>query len=488
MGSLAQIAVALGYRVTGCDKAVYPPMSLQLEQAGIELIDGFDPKQLALKPDLVIVGNVVSRGNPLMEAVLDQNIPYVSGPQWLAETVLHKRWVLAVSGTHGKTTTSSMLAWILEYAGMQPGFLIGGVPGNFEQSARLGGSDFFVIEADEYDTAFFDKRSKFVHYRPRTLVINNLEYDHADIFPDLAAIQKQFHHLIRMVPAIGKVIYPEDEVAINDVLEQGCWSEELRVGRVSDDVAVRDDALCHSPSLQVDKGHWKYALDHTDGSAFSIFNERSCGDSNKIGSVQWSLIGDHNVKNAMSAIAAAHHVGVSIDASIEALESFSGVKRRMELLDQSNNVFVYDDFAHHPTAISATLEGLKNQLNRQYINKNTESANDPNPKIIAVIEPRSNTMKQGVHRDQLLGSVEQADFVLWKHDEGSEWSLADTVVDRDRPERSKVFVCTGEIITYIKQLLKDIRLNDDAVQVHVVIMSNGGFDSIHARLIETLHS
>lgn len=484
MGSLAQIAVELGFRVTGCDKAVYPPMSIQLEQAGIELIDGFDPSQLDLAPDLVIVGNVVSRGNPLMEAVLDRNIPYISGPQWLSEYVLQSRWVLAVAGTHGKTTTSSMLAWVLEYAGMQPGYLIGGVPGNFECSARLGSSDFFVIEADEYDTAFFDKRSKFVHYRPRTVVLNNLEYDHADIFPDLAAIQTQFHHLMRMVPSIGRVIYPSNEQAIDQVVEKGCWSEVSCFSQ--NDQTHSGASVSQMPAIK-NRQSFSYCLDVSDGSAFSVYSY-----DEYLGTLVWALHGEHNVKNAMSAMLAARHVGVPIAVGIEALQVFKGVKRRMELLQRIERVFVYDDFAHHPTAIETTLSGLRERL---VINKggdiDNKAGNNLNlqvNKIIALIEPRSNTMKQGVHKSNLFAATQNADYVFWKDDDQNDWSLEEAVFDQQLPERSRVFnrtdVLIEQAIATVKQNLQD----DELVNIHIVIMSNGGFDGIQSRIIEKLNS
>lgn len=446
MGSLAQLAAEMGFRVTGCDKAVYPPMSTQLEDAGIELIDGFSPDQLALEPDLVVVGNVVSRGNPLMEAVLDRGIPYISGPQWLAEHVLHQRWVLAVSGTHGKTTTSTMLAWILESAGMKPGFLIGGIPGNFDRSARLGESDFFVIEADEYDTAFFDKRSKFVHYRPKTLVINNLEYDHADIFENLGAIQKQFHHLLRMVPAIGQVIYPSADSAISDTLALGCWSEQK--------------GIAQRFSLTSQNADWQYTLEEEDGHVFSVYFQDTF-----VAKVDWGLTGRHNVLNALSAIAAAYHVGVLPEHAIEALSDFQGVKRRMEIIAQGTKAKIYDDFAHHPTAIKSTLEGLRAHVKHQ--------------KIIAVIEPRSNTMQQGVHRSSLLASAEDADAIFWKQAHASDWHLSDDVM---RIDNSSV-VCHS-VQEIIDGVCKFVAMQKD--QVHIVIMSNGGFDGIHQQMISAI--
>lgn len=462
MGSLAQLAKAMGHRVTGCDANVYPPMSTQLASAGIELIEGFAPEQLDLDPDLVVVGNVVSRGNPLMEAVLDRGQRYISGPQWLSENLLQNKWVLAVAGTHGKTTTSSMLAWILEYAGMSPGYLIGGVPGNFGTSARLGESDFFVIEADEYDTAFFDKRSKFVHYQPKTLVINNLEYDHADIFPDLAAIQRQFHHVVRTVPSLGAVIYDNSDT-VRDVIDMGCWSE-----RQSMAADLSEDPL----------SDWSFNLDAPDGRQFTL----SYGEDRA--SVTWELTGQHNVKNALSAIAAARHVGITVELAAEALCQFQGVKRRMECVGEVGGVYVYDDFAHHPTAIATTLAGLRNKVG-------------DGGHIIAVIEPRSNTMKQGVHNGKLLGAVMLADYVLWHDAEGSSSDLGryvsyDKGVAAASGDNDSLVLVTAPlkhsaIYNSIDAILVALDEHIEA-GTHVVIMSNGGFAGIHARLLARLAS
>ena len=334
MGGIAAIAKSMGHKVTGSDLNVYPPMSTQLESLGIQLTQGFDPAQLNPEPDIVIIGNALSRGNPAVEYILERNINYTSGPQWLSQNVLKDRWVVAASGTHGKTSTSSMIAWILDYAGLKPGFLIGGIPENFGVSARLGESPFFVIEADEYDSAFFDKRSKFVHYRPRTLVINNLEFDHADIFENLAAIQKQFHHLMRILPGNGLALIPEADTNIQQVIEMGCWSEIQTLGK-----------------------DWQVGQCKADGSSFEVrLNEQSCG------TVNWQLIGDHNVHNGIMAIAAARHAGVKPDIAIEALCSFVNAKRRMELIGEVKGVTIYDDFAHHPTAIKTTLKGLRNKV------------------------------------------------------------------------------------------------------------------------------
>jgi UDP-N-acetylmuramate: L-alanyl-gamma-D-glutamyl-meso-diaminopimelate ligase len=438
MGSLAQLAQALGHRVTGCDTHVYPPMSTQLAQAGIEVIEGFDVAQLEPQPDLVVVGNVISRGNSLLEEVLNRNIPYTSGPQWLGDYLLRDKWVLAVAGTHGKTTTATMLAWILEFAGMAPGYLIGGVPGNFPTSARLGETDFFVVEADEYDSAFFDKRSKFVHYRPRTLIMNNLEYDHADIFPDLAAIQRQFHHLVRTVPGQGLIVYPAKDDALNDVLVQGCWSETSQFGG------------------QEDACEWRYRPRRVDGSLFEVlFQDASAGQ------VEWPLSGEHNMRNGLAAIAAARHVGVPVEVSCAALSEFAGVKRRMELLGEINGKRVYDDFAHHPTAIATTLAGLRARVG--------------DAPVYAVIEPRSNTMKQGVHQQSLLNASEDADQVLWFEPEGLTWSLRELMADA---HGHKVYDTVDEIVEAVAATAP--------AESHIVIMSNGGFGGIHQKLLQRL--
>ncbi|WP_419571273.1 UDP-N-acetylmuramate:L-alanyl-gamma-D-glutamyl-meso-diaminopimelate ligase [Rheinheimera sp.] len=436
MGGIAAIAKSLGHKVTGSDANVYPPMSTQLEQLGIELTQGYDPAQLEPAPDLVIIGNAMSRGNPAVEYVLNRNIPYSSGPQWLAEEVLHQRWVLAVSGTHGKTTTSSMLAWILDYAGLNPGFLIGGIPQNFEVSARLGESPFFVIEADEYDTAFFDKRSKFVHYRPRTLVINNLEYDHADIFPDLAAIQRQFHHLLRMVPSTGLVLSPAGVEAVDQTLALGCWSEQQRYG-----------------------SDWTVQLLSADGSAFALFYQDEAQ-----GELYWSLLGQHNVENAVMAIAAARHAGVPVAVALEAMHKFVAPKRRLELKGVKRQVAVYDDFAHHPTAIATTLQGLR--------------ANVGKARILAVLEPRSNTMRLGVHKAALPDSLQLADEVYLFEPAHSGWSMAD--VAAQMPGRAYVFQSI--------ELLVAALVEKTAEGDHILVMSNGGFGGIHQKLLDALEN
>ena len=435
MGSLAQLVRAQGHRVTGSDQNVYPPMSDQLSAAGIELIQGYDPAQLEPAPDLVVIGNALSRGNPAVEHVLDQGMPYTSGAQLLAEVVLPGRWVLAVAGTHGKTTTASMLAWILEDAGLDPGYLIGGVPGNFGVSARLGGTPFFVVEADEYDTAFFDKRSKFVHYRPRTLVLNNLEFDHADIFPDLAAIQTQFHHLLRTVPSLGRVILPHGEAALEETLARGCWSEVERFGE------------------QADPG---YRLERPDGSRFTVMEKGT-----DIAVVDWSLTGRHNVNNAMAALLAARHVGVTLEDGAAALGRFQGVKRRMELRGEVDGVRVYDDFAHHPTAIATTLDGLRRRVGDE--------------QVLAVIEPRSNTMRLGRHREALAASARDADQVIWYQPPGLEWSLDAVVAESPVPAR---------VETDLDALVASVAAQPGPL--NVVIMSNGGFGGVHEKLLVAL--
>jgi UDP-N-acetylmuramate: L-alanyl-gamma-D-glutamyl-meso-diaminopimelate ligase len=434
MGGVAILAKSLGYKVTGSDKNVYPPMSTQLEEQGIELIQGFDPSQLDTKPDLVVIGNAMSRGNPCVEAVLDKQIPYISGPQWLLEHVLKDRWVLAVAGTHGKTSTSSMLAWILEYANMQPGFLIGGVPENFGLSARLGDTPFFVIEADEYDSAFFDKRSKFVHYRPRTLVLNNLEFDHADIFDDLNAIKKQFHHLMRTVPSTGRVFIPNKDHALMEVKEMGCWSEVEYLGQ-----------------------NWSAEKINQDGSAFSVKL-----DGLAHGEVNWNLLGDHNVNNALAAIAAARHVGVTPEVSIAALGEFKSIKRRMEIKGNVNNITVYDDFAHHPTAVKTTLAGLRAKVGAD--------------KIIAVLEPRSNTMKLGIHKEALVDSLSLADSVYCFEDKNIEWSMQALFA-----EQGKDVNVEADIDLLIEKIVNEAKPSD-----HILIMSNGGFGNIHQKLLAKL--
>ncbi|WP_150303030.1 UDP-N-acetylmuramate:L-alanyl-gamma-D-glutamyl-meso-diaminopimelate ligase [Pseudomonas saliphila] len=436
MGSLALLARELGHQVSGSDANVYPPMSTQLETQGIRLMEGYLPEHLEPAPDLVIIGNALSRGNPAVEHVLDKGLPYVSGPEWLARHVLQDRWVLAVAGTHGKTTTSSLLAWILEDAGMAPGFLIGGVPQNFGVSARLGDTPFFVVEADEYDSAFFDKRSKFVHYRPRTAILNNLEFDHADIFADLAAIERQFHHLVRTIPASGLIIYPHGEAALQRVIQMGCWTPTQTTG---------------------EGGNWQARLLSADGSQFEVWL-----DGVLQGVANWSQTGDHSVANALTAMAAARHVGVTPQQAIASLAEFRSAKRRMEKLLEVNDIVLYDDFAHHPTAIATTLAGLRAQIG--------------DAQLIAVIEPRSNTMRLGSHMAALPASVSQASEVIWYQPEGLDWSL-DAVV-----EESPV---PAQVETSIERIIDKIVTNARP-GARVVVMSNGGFAGIHQRLATAL--
>jgi len=432
MGGVAAIAQQLGHRVTGSDAKVYPPMSTQLENLGIELMQGYSHNNLKPCPDIVIIGNALSRGNDEVEAVLRERIPYVSGAQWLHDNVLTQHWVLAVAGTHGKTTTASMLAWILEDNGFDPGFMIGGVPGNFPVSARLTDSNFFVIEADEYDTAFFDKRSKFVHYAPDTLILNNLEFDHADIFPDLAAIQRQFAHLLRVVPDTGQVISPAGDKALEEVLKQGCWSPVLRMG---------------------EQGDWQAKLLKADGTKFEVHYQGKC-----IAQVSWNVLGTHNVNNAMMAIMAAAHVGIKAEQSAQTLVGFKSPKRRMELLGEHRGVKVFDDFAHHPSAIKTTVSGL-----RQH---------QPDSRIIAVLEPRSNTMKMGVHSDTLVESLEDADDVFVLQPEGLQWQLT------EKMPKAHVFESTDDLLA---GLLAAVETGDA-----VLIMSNGSFDGLHQRFLKAL--
>ncbi|MEF1255548.1 MULTISPECIES: UDP-N-acetylmuramate:L-alanyl-gamma-D-glutamyl-meso-diaminopimelate ligase [unclassified Vibrio] len=436
MGGAAILARQLGHKVTGSDANVYPPMSTLLESQGIEIIEGFDPSQLDPAPDLVVIGNAMSRGNPCVEYVLNSQIRYTSGPQWLQEFLLHDRWVLAVSGTHGKTTTSSMLAWILEDCGYQPGFLVGGVLGNFGVSARLGESVFFVVEADEYDSAFFDKRSKFVHYHPRTLVMNNLEFDHADIFDDLEAIKRQFHHLVRTVPGNGRILAPKQDADLADVLERGCWSETEFSG---------------------EEGDWQAEKLIVDGSQFKVFFQ-----GEEVGIVRWDLVGDHNVDNALMAIAAARHVGVTPDLACESLAKFINTKRRLELKGEVNGVTVYDDFAHHPTAIELTLGGLRNKVGKE--------------KIIAVLEPRSATMKRGVHKETLAASLATADEVFLYQPDNIDWSVEDVANQCHQPAQ-----VSAQIDELVEKIVTSAKAGD-----HILVMSNGGFEGIHTKLVDKL--
>ncbi|MGJ8679568.1 UDP-N-acetylmuramate:L-alanyl-gamma-D-glutamyl-meso-diaminopimelate ligase [Paraglaciecola sp.] len=434
MGGIAAIAKAMGHKVTGSDSNVYPPMSTQLESLGIELFEGYDPIQFSTEPDIVVIGNALSRGNQAVEYVLDRNLPYISGPQWLLENVLKDKWVVAVSGTHGKTSTSSMLAWILEYAELNPGFLIGGIPQNFDVSARVGDSPFFVIEADEYDSAFFDKRSKFVHYRPRTLILNNLEFDHADIFDSLADIQKQFHHLLRMVPNNGLVLHPKEDKNLTRVLDMGCWTPVQSAG-----------------------GDWQVINSNLDGSQFDVsFKGENCG------TVNWNLLGEHNVNNALMAIAAAKHCGVKSDVAIEALSKFVNVKRRMEVKAKINDVTLYDDFAHHPTAIETTVKGLRAKVGQS--------------RILAVLEPRSNTMKMGIHKDTLANSWLQADQVFIFEPTNLTWSMEDLLAQSE---------VTSLLYTDLDNLVKSIVACAQPGD-HILVMSNGSFGGIHDLLSKAL--
>ena len=443
MGGIAVLAKAAGHKVTGCDTNVYPPMSTQLEAQGITLIEGFSPEQTSLNPDIYVIGNVVTRGNPLMEAILDRGLPYISGPQWLAENVLQGKWVLAVAGTHGKTTTASMLAWILEYAGLAPGFLIGGVPQNFGISARLPGtpkqdaksqSPFFVIEADEYDTAFFDKRSKFVHYHPRTAILNNLEYDHADIFPDLMAIETQFHHLVRTVPGQGLIVANGREQSLQRVLQRGCWTPVETFG---------------------DPQGWQAGTVDSDGS-FDVLL-----DGKPQGRVQWELLGEHNRMNALATLAAARHVGVPVDLGIAALGTFQNVKRRMEVRGVVNGVTVYDDFAHHPTAIATTVAGLRSKVG--------------DARILAVLEPRSNTMKLGVMKAALPASLVDADQVFC-YGAKLGWDAREAFAPI--ADKAQVYEDMGAMV---EAVVSCARPGDQ-----VLVMSNGGFGGVHQKLLERL--
>ena len=433
MGGIALLARAAGHRVTGCDANVYPPMSTQLAEQGIDLIEGFAAEQLKLNPDLWVVGNVVARGNPLMEAVLDRGDRYVSGPQWLAENILQSKWVLAVSGTHGKTTTSSMLAWILEDAGRRPSFLIGGVPQNFQVSARLTDSRHFVVEADEYDTAFFDKRSKFVHYRAKTAVLTNIELDHADIFPDLAAIETQFHHFVRTVPRSGLVVAASADEAIDRVIKKGCWTPLETFGA---------------------RGNWSSS---DQGEGFDVFYEGQL-----LGTVAWELMGEHNRSNALAAIAAARHAGVDAKQAIAALGRFQNVRRRMELRGIAAGVSVYDDFAHHPTAIEMTLAGLRTRLKGA-------------GRIIAVLEPRSNTMKLGIMKDRLAHSLGAADKVFC-FTQGLGWDAAASLAPL-----GAVAHCQDDLQSLVAAIVAEARSGD-----HILVMSNGAFGGIHGKLLDAL--
>jgi len=441
MGGIAALARAAGHRVTGSDRNVYPPMSTQLEALGIEIIQGYEAKQLEPAPDVVVVGNVMSRGVPVIEALLSSGIPYTSGPEWLAANVLQGRWVLAVAGTHGKTSTSSMLAWMLECAGLEPGFLIGGVPPNFGVSARLGRPPYFVIEADEYDTAFFDKRAKFVHYRPRTALLNNLEFDHADIYPDVEAIERMFHQLVRTVPGDGRIVAHASDPHVKRALALGCWTPVEGFARAA-----------------VAGARWTAAA--AKGSDYSEFKVLEDGAARA--TVRWSMFGAHNAENALAAIACARHAGVPVEQAAAALATFQGIKRRMEMIGRVRDVTVYDDFAHHPSAIATTIDGLRRRVGAA--------------RIVAVLEPRSNTMKMGVHRDTLAASLSGADLVWLYEPPGLGWTIADST--RSLGARARI---VNDIDRLAGELAAALTAGD-----HVIIMSNGGFGGLHRRLLDAL--
>ncbi len=437
MAGIALLAKQQGHDISGSDINVYPPMSTLLASEGIQLMQGYEPSNLSDDIDYVIVGNVISRGNPLMEYVLEQRISYISGPQWLAENVLKDRRVLAVAGTHGKTTTTSLLTWMLEYAGLNPGFLVGGVPENFGISARLGNTPFFVIEADEYDSAFFDKRSKFIHYRPSTLILNNLEYDHADIFPNLAAIQLQIHYLVRTVPRNGLIVIPEQDSNIHEVLKKGCWTPTTTFG--------------------LNTGNWQAKLLDNCGSHFEVYLNK-----NLMGVVNWNLLGMHNVQNALAALAAASHVGASTQACIESLTSFKNVKRRLEVKGKVNEITVYDDFAHHPTAIATTISGLRAKVGSS--------------RIFVVLEFGSYTMRTGVHKDQMKNALVQADKVFCKRPNALNWDLEPVLKSFSQPT-----ILCDDANALVTKLVEELKPND-----HVLIMSNSGFEGIHNKLLQAL--
>jgi UDP-N-acetylmuramate: L-alanyl-gamma-D-glutamyl-meso-diaminopimelate ligase len=443
MGGIAAIAREAGHRVTGSDRNVYPPMSTQLAALGVEVIEGYEPDQLQLNPDVFVVGNVMSRGNALVEALLDSGKRYESGPEWLARNVLHDRWVLGVAGTHGKTTTTSMLAWILEHAGHRPGFLVGGVPLDFNVSARLGGGRPFVVEADEYDTAFFDKRAKFVHYRPRTAILNNLEHDHADIYPDVASIQKQFHLLLRTVPANGRLVVNAADDNLAGVLEMGCWTPIERFTAAS---GVTSD--------------WRIEADPANGYAdFTVFHA-----GRRVGDVSWSMLGRHNAENALAALVAAQHAGVDEQAGLEALRHFGGVRRRLEVRGTVRGIVVYDDFAHHPTAITTTLEGVRRKAGKG--------------RVIAVLEPRSNTMKLGTHKAALTESLRGADQVFVYQSPEVKWDVGDAMLP------------LGSLASVHRDLgkLTDALASNARPGDHLVLMSNGSFGGLHERLLTELNA
>lgn len=433
MAGIAVLAKQSGIEVEGCDQNVYPPMSTQLEEQGIQLKQGFLAEHLQPSPDCVVVGNVMKRGHEAIEYMLNEQLRYTSGPQWLSENVLQGRWVLAVAGTHGKTTTSSMLAWILEYAGLKPGFLIGGIPQNFGVSARLGESKYFVMEADEYDSAFFDKRSKFIHYHPRTVILNNLEFDHADIFDDLEAIKKQFHHLVRTIPGNGLIVHPAQDDNIRDVLQKGCWTPTESFG---------------------DGGNWQATEKAADGSSFDVTHE-----SDALAHLDWGLIGEHNVNNALAAIAAARHAGVSVEQSVAALNQFKGIKRRMELRGEVNGARVYDDFAHHPTAIISTIAGLRNKVGQE--------------KIIGVLDLASYTMRTGVHKSTICDAMQGCDSFVYYKPKDAQWDVDAAFAGSDKPAVG--FDDVDQVVAEVKK-----QVEPDA---HVLVMSNSGFGGFFDKLL-----
>ncbi len=447
MGGLARLAIEKGFKVTGSDQNCYPPMSTQLESLGIVLHQGYDAEQLDNKPDCVVVGNALSRGQPVIESLLNSNQVYRSGPQWLSENILQDKWVIAVAGTHGKTSTASMVAWILEELGYKPGFLIGGVMENFAVSARLTDSPFFVVEADEYDTAFFDKRSKFVHYRGRTCILNNLEFDHADIFNDISDIENQFHHLVRTIPENGLIIRPKTSDTLDRVIQKGCWSS---LESFSEN---RDDQDSHQKKSQ-QQSDWQSEKLQADASQFSVFYKGEVQ-----GDLKWPLIGDHNMHNALAAIAACHHTGVMVDDAIQALASFKNVKRRMELIGCVNNIHIYDDFAHHPTAIATTLQGLRNQLKQG--------------RIIAAVDLRSNTMKMGLHQDSLADAVEAADYTLFHLPVEYDWKI------NFKDKQNLLQLNSSQAV--LDKLIELAQPGDT-----IIIMSNGSFDGIHQKVLTHL--
>ena len=437
MGGVAIIAKQMGYRVTGSDINVYPPMSTFLTENGIEIIPHFETSQLQPAPDMVIVGNAMKRGNPCVEYILDNQLPYTSGPQWLHDNVLRERWVLAVSGTHGKTTTTGMLAWILEQNGLSPSFLIGGIAGNFGVSARLGESNFFVIEADEYDTAFFDKRSKFVHYNPKTLIINNLSFDHADIFDDLKAIQHQFHHMIRTIPSSGLILSNKTEQSVKETLDMGCWSHKQFLG---------------------EEQEWYAQRISNDCTHFAVFHK-----GEKMAEVNWSIVGQHNMHNALMAIAATHHAGVSVENACAALATFVNAKRRLEVKGEVNGITVYDDFAHHPEAIQATLTALRDKIGGSV-------------RILAVLEPRSNTMKMGIHKDDIAPSLVRADYVFVLQPDNIPWDVSDITNKCLQPAK-----WTANLERLVDMVVAEAQPTD-----HILVMSNGSFGGIHQKLLDKL--